>query len=56
MKRAGHASPNMAMRYQHATEERDRDISEKLGALMEAAESSLEEPPAIQRRFNAWSE
>ena len=42
MNRLGHASPNMAMRYQHATEERDRAISERLGALMRASDSSSE--------------
>jgi integrase len=46
MHRLGHTTPNMAMRYQHATEERDRAIAEKLGALMRAAESSPEEGSA----------
>jgi len=38
MKRLGHTTPNMAMRYQHATQERDQAIADRLGALMHAAE------------------
>lgn len=34
MKRLGHASPAAALRYQHATAERDRSIAEALGRLM----------------------
>ncbi len=32
--RRGHATPNVALRYQHTTLERDRSIAEKLDALM----------------------
>ncbi|HLN15500.1 MAG TPA: site-specific integrase [Acidimicrobiales bacterium] len=37
MSRLGHATPTVAMRYQHATTERDQAIAERLGALMRAA-------------------
>lgn len=33
MKRGGHANPRAALRYQHATEDRDRAIAEALAAL-----------------------
>ncbi len=39
MARLGHTTPTMAMRYQHATKERDKAISDKLGALFTAAEA-----------------
>lgn len=39
MARLGHSSPNAAMVYQHAAEERDRLIAERLGAM--AAEAGL---------------
>lgn len=37
MRRGGHANPRAALRYQHATEDRDRAIAEALGALATAA-------------------
>jgi integrase len=37
MARLGHETPMMAMRYQHATKERDQVIADKLGALWRAA-------------------
>jgi integrase len=36
MRRAGHASPAAALRYQHATEDRDRVLAEALGKLATA--------------------
>jgi hypothetical protein len=33
----GHASPQAALRYQHATRERDTEIAKSLGDLVEAA-------------------
>ena len=33
MHRAGHASPAAALRYQHATEDRDRALADALAAL-----------------------
>ena len=48
MARLGHTTPNMAMRYQHATQERDRAISDRLGALMRAAELLLEEGAEVR--------
>ncbi len=35
MHRAGHASPAAALRYQHATEDRDRVLADALSALAE---------------------
>jgi len=37
MRRAGHASPQAALRYQHATDDRDRALADALGALAEQA-------------------
>jgi len=48
MKRLGHTTPNMAMRYQHATQERDQAIADRLGALMHAAE--LQRDDGIETR------
>jgi integrase len=40
MSRLGHATPAMALRYQHATAERDSAIADRLGALMRAVEDA----------------
>jgi integrase len=48
MARLGHTTPNMAMRYQHATQERDAALAAKLGALFSAAESQSETPAGIR--------
>ena len=37
MRRGGHANPRAALRYQHATEDRDKAIAEALGQLAENA-------------------
>jgi integrase len=37
MRRAGHKNPRAALRYQHATEDRDRVLAEALGALAQPA-------------------
>ena len=42
MARLGHSTPEMALRYQHATRERDRTIADKLGALLRAVEPQPE--------------
>ena len=34
MSRLGHATPGVALRYQHATLERDQAIAGRLGALL----------------------
>ena len=47
MARLGHTTPNMAMRYQHATRERDKAISDKLGALFAAAEAQPAQARAV---------
>ena len=41
MERLGHSTPAVALRYQHATAQRDQAIAERLGTLMRAAA----EPP-----------
>jgi integrase len=38
MRRGGHANPQAALRYQHATEDRDRALAEALGKLADEAE------------------
>jgi integrase len=43
MDRLGHTTPTMALRYQHATEERDRAIADRLGELFRAVESAPDE-------------
>jgi integrase len=45
MARLGHTTPTVAMRYQHATAERDQGIADRLGALMRAVE--LEPEPEV---------
>ena len=37
MARLGHRTPTVAMRYQHATAERDQAIASRLGPLMRVA-------------------
>lgn len=39
MTRLGHTTPQVALRYQHATAERDQAIADRLGALMRAADT-----------------
>jgi hypothetical protein len=40
MSRLGHATPTMALRYQHATTERDAAIADRLGVLMRAVDQA----------------
>jgi hypothetical protein len=42
MGRLGHTTPAMALRYQHATLERDQAPAERLGALLRAVEVTPE--------------
>jgi integrase len=46
MHRAGHASANAALRYQHATQDRDRVLAEALEALVRPATVAKLEIPA----------
>jgi len=39
MSRLGHSSPQAALRYQHATAQRDREIADRLGDMMGTAVS-----------------
>ena len=50
MARLGHTTATVALRYQHATHERDRAIAEKLGAFMRDAAAKGEEPGGISCR------
>jgi integrase len=47
MARLGHSTPSMALRYQHATLERDQAIAERLDALLRAADGTPEDSPAV---------
>jgi len=38
MRRAGHVNPRAALRYQHATEDRDRALADALGKLAQIAD------------------
>jgi integrase len=57
MSRLGHTTPTVALRYQHATFERDQAIAAKLGALLRAADATTDDetpnvvqlPPAANR-------
>jgi hypothetical protein len=50
MYRAGHSSPTVAMRYQHASQERDQALADKLGALMRAASTEGSTDAALNVR------
>jgi integrase len=43
MERLGHTTATIALSYRHATQERDRAIADKLGALMRTASSDTGE-------------
>jgi integrase len=49
MERLGHTTPSVAMRYQHATRDRDRAIADRLGALMRAVDDQPTEDAADVR-------
>lgn len=53
MRRAGHASPAAAMRYQHATEDRDRVLADALASLAKGAEIVDLKSPADTTRTKA---
>jgi hypothetical protein len=40
MQRLGHRSHTAALRYQHATNEQGREIADRLGVLMRAAQTT----------------
>ena len=45
MHRLGHSSAQAALRYQHATPERDRSIADAISRLIEAANTAQSDPP-----------
>lgn len=45
MRRGGHANPTAALRYQHATEDRDCAIADALADLEAASVTTVEAPP-----------
>ncbi len=47
MARLGHTTPQVALRYQHATAERDQAIADRLGALMRAAAAAADDRVAV---------
>jgi hypothetical protein len=52
MQRLGHRSHTAALRYQHATSERGREIADRLGVLMRAAQITESETAAeVRARF-----
>jgi integrase len=53
MQRAGHASPQAALRYQHATADRDQVLADALGALAKAPKIALLKPDADTPRTAA---
>ncbi len=56
MRRGGHANPRAALRYQHATEDRDRAIAEALAALASGEVLPLRPPRRAQGAATASSE
>ena len=55
MHRLGHASPRAALRYQHATAERDEAIADGIDRLLGAAEHEPETTVAAFRRVSRRS-
>jgi len=49
MRRGGHASPAAALRYQHATEDRDRAIAEALDQLAQGTVIPIDSDPTGNR-------
>ena len=45
MARGGWSSPQMALRYEHATQERDRFIADALEALSQSVRERINRPP-----------
>lgn len=49
MRRAGHASPAAALRYQHAADERDKSLAEALGRMAASATTTPRTPRPARR-------
>jgi hypothetical protein len=45
MHRLGHKTHTAALRYQHSTSERHREVADRLGALLRVADRGSEDPP-----------
>ena len=56
MRRGGHSSPTAALRYQHATADRDRVLADALGALAAPPIIDLNQPDADKLRTEPESE
>jgi integrase len=56
MRRGGHANPRAALRYQHATEDRDRAIAEALASLASDGVVPLRQASGVQSAASASSE
>jgi len=56
MVRLGHATPTVALRYQHALLERDREIAERLGAMMRAAQNQTDSSVSVVRPIRRISD
>lgn len=44
MRRLGHATQEAALRYQHATDERDRTLAAGIDRLIQAAKADIDAP------------
>jgi integrase len=47
MKRLGHRTPTAALSYQHVAEGRGKEIADRMGALLRAAQEARQEPAAV---------
>ena len=56
MHRMGHASPQAALRYQHATRARDTEIAKSLGELVEASRADSGRARGMDAGWNASSD
>jgi integrase len=50
MRRLGHATQHAALRYQHATDERDRELAAGIDRIIQAARTNPDPPPVALRR------
>jgi hypothetical protein len=48
MRRLGHATQEAALRYQHATDERDRELAPGIDRLIQAAMDAADDPVPLR--------